>query len=579
MNTRPLPSQLPDTRNALAVENLAVGTQHRELVHGISLHVGAGERVALIGESGSGKTLTAAAIMGLLPENLHASGQVAIGPVHDALALSDNELSRYRGTLVSMVFQEPMTALDPLMRVGKQLEEAISLHSSGGGGLPLRGNPSGLPLPPLRGDSPPATPPSLSQITIKARAQAALTEVGLPPETYRAYPHQLSGGQRQRVLIAMALVNQPRFLIADEPTTALDVTVQAQILDLIGELVIARQMGLLFITHDLGVVARIAERVYVMKDGNIVETGNTRDVLTHPQQAYTQQLVAASDLAKLQLTNPGESHPTNSQPIIKLTNVTKTYSRAGGLFRSQTEVNALRGITFDIAAGERFGIVGESGSGKSTTLRLIAGLDTATSGEVQVLGENLAAVPKQPAAAVKQVRSQVQLVFQDPNNSLNPRMRVGNIVAEPLLHPLIHERIPAAATKEGRAQLVAEMLESVGLSPACAKQYPHEFSGGQRQRISIARALISQPKILIADEPVSALDVSVRAQVLQLLSDQAAQRELTLVLVSHDLSIIEHLCDRVAVFHNGVIVEQGPTKAIWANPQHEYTRQLQAAAL
>lgn len=602
----------PQATDALTVANLSIGTHHRELVHGISFQVGAGERVALIGESGSGKTLTAAAIMGLLPENLYANGTISVGNVPNILALTDNELSEYRGRLLAMVFQEPMTALDPLMRVGKQLAEAFALHQFAGG------------------------------------AQAALAEVGLPPETYRAYPHQLSGGQRQRVLIAMAMANHPAFLLADEPTTALDATVQSQVLELLGNLVKAHGTGLLFITHDLGVVAKIAERVYVMQDGVIVESGPVAEVLTKPQHPYTQSLIAASDLTLLNNTvveAPGtggqsslrsstpsiasdaererwyhsaqsayETTTTNSvvdapgtvteatHPAVVFRDVTKTYQRSSwrGANRkatAATDVPALRGISFTVNQGERFGIVGESGSGKTTTLKIIAGLETADSGIVQVLDQLLttgtaksrssltAGTPQQSdsrranTTALATVRSQVALVFQDPKGSLDPRMKIGDTVIEPLLNPIVQQRIPQAATRAGRTQLMQQALASVGLPADTADAYPHQFSGGQRQRISIARALISQPQILIADEPVSALDVSVRAQVLQLLLDQVAQRNLTMVLVSHDLGVIQSLCDRVAVMQNGVIVEQGTTTDVWANPQHSYTRQLQAAAI
>jgi len=568
------PSTRSPGQDAISVVNLVVASQHRELVHGISLQVGAGERVALIGESGSGKTLTAAAIMGLLPENLHASGTISVGSVPNTLALTDNEFAAYRGRLLAMVFQEPMTALDPLMRVGKQLEEAFALHPDSG---------------------------AVACVSERAKAQAALAEVGLPPETYRAYPHQLSGGQRQRVLIAMAMANQPAFLLADEPTTALDATVQAQVLELLGNLVQAHGTGLLFITHDLGVVANIAERVYVMQDGHIVESGLVADILARPQHRYTQSLIAASDLSRLTsaASTPVatvEAIPTEtavepaetSRPAIEFRDVTKTYHRTAwrGLAKQSptaTDIPALRGISFTVNQGERFGIVGESGSGKTTTLKIIAGLETADTGLVTVLGAQLpdatAAGGAKRAASLAQVRGQVALVFQDPKGSLDPRMKIGDTVIEPLLSPIVQQRIPQAATKAGRASLMQDALAAVGLPADTAKGYPHQFSGGQRQRISIARALISQPQILIADEPVSALDVSVRAQVLRLLLDQVAQRNLTMVLVSHDLGVVQNLCDRVAVIQNGVIVEQGNTAEVWAHPQHTYTRQLQAAAL
>jgi len=535
-------------------------------LHGIGFEVLAGERVGLIGESGSGKTLTALAVMGLLDDNLTASGHVHVAGERNLLARSDLQLVRLRGARMSMVFQEPMTALDPLRRVGAQVAEVIRLHSAGG------------------------------RAAARLRAVELLTEVGLPEPalTARAYPHQLSGGQRQRVLIAMALANDPALLIADEPTTALDVTVQARILELLAKVVAKRGAGLLFITHDLALVSQVCERVVVLKDGVVVEQGAVAEVFADPQHEYTRTLLAASSLSPrlsplISATPYSAQNADHPPPIIRLTDVTRRYPRPGGRF-----VDALKGISLEIAPGERFGLVGESGSGKTTTLRLLAGLDMPTSGTVEVAGVTLAHTPvvelvettteTRPgqrfvasAAELARVRANLQLVFQDPMGSLNPRMRVGNIVGEPLLNPANRADIPEATTRRERRALVRDILTAVGLPNDAARRYPHQFSGGQRQRISIARALVCRPKVLVADEPVSALDVSVRAQVLELLARLADEREFTLVLVSHDLAVVRHLCDHIAVMRAGEIVEHGPTEQVWASPKHEYTMALKAA--
>jgi len=569
---------------ALRIENLAIRTASRTLLDGVGLTVAPGERVGLIGESGSGKSITALSVLGLLDENLAATGRIDVGPEHDLLARSDRELAPLRGALVSMVFQEPMTALDPLVRVGHQVAEVITLHSRDDDGGSRR----------------------TRRRAARIRAVELLAEVGLPDPAAaaRAYPHQLSGGQRQRVMIAMALANDPALLVADEPTTALDVTVQAQVLDLMSDLVARRGTGLLFITHDLAVVRRVCERVVVMKDGGIVEQGPVADVFRTPQHDYTRRLLDASALSPRGVSgrathgatggNTGgntagaQDGSTNgaagggdqgSRPIVRLEGVTKQYQRSGGVV-----VDALKGISLEIAPGERFGLVGESGSGKTTTLRLLAGLDTPTSGTIEVAGVRLAApgatsgtIETASPRDVARVRSDLQMVFQDPMGSLDPRMTVADIVAEPLLNRANRRSVPQAATRAGRRAQVREILDAVGLPADAAERYPHQFSGGQRQRISIARALVCRPRILVADEPVSALDVSVRAQVLGLLARLATERELTLILVSHDLAVVRHLCDRVAVMHAGTIVEQGETEQIWTTPVHAYTRTLQAA--
>ena len=554
----------------LQVDGLTVSTKDRVLVDNFSLSLARGERVGLIGESGSGKSMTATALMGLLPDGVQASGSIRLaGTDQNLVGAPDARLRRIRGNDMTMVFQEPLTALNPLMKVGKQVAEVMLKHRTAE-------NPRGA----------------------AARAVEMLASVRLPDpaRTAAAYPHQLSGGQRQRVMLAMALANDPALLICDEPTTALDVTVQRQVLDLVLESVRERGTGLLFITHDLSVVANICERVLVMNNGQVVEEGPADDVFTRPQHLYTKALLGASDLeatdsrgrlftvasaADYEPPKPGttpaapvnapsapasDAAPESADPLISVKDLVRTYRRGrSSLFGKPTEVQALRGISFDVAAGQRFGVVGESGSGKSTLLRILAGLDQPTSGSVRVAGNEVAGARERQ---LLQLRQQLQIVFQDPMGSLDPRMRVRDIVAEPLLLP----GQPANARRH--RDRVEEMLGAVGLGPDAADRFPHQFSGGQRQRISIARALICEPRVLVADEPVSALDVSVRAQVLNLLSDLVDRYRLTLVFVSHDLGVVRHICDNVVVMNQGLIVESGRTAQIYDNPVHDYTKTL-----
>lgn len=482
----------------LRVENLRVN----DLVHDVSFDIAPGERVGVIGESGSGKSLTALAIMGLLPAGLNPSGAVEFQG-ENLLTLRERKLQRIRGKRIAMVFQEPMTALNPLMRVGAQVAEMLTVHG-------------------------------VSRRDAKQRTRELFDDVGLAAAQLRSFPHQLSGGQRQRVLIAMALANDPELLICDEPTTALDVTVQRQILQLIRTLVERRGISLLFITHDLGVISQTCEKVVVVKAGRTVETGSTRQVLGHPDHDYTAQLVQAYQ--------PGLAFPDTDagEPLIQADQLCRTYRG----------VPALDDVSVTVRRGERLGVVGGSGSGKTTLLRLIAGLDEPTSGTVTVTGST-------------------QLVFQDPMSSLNPRMRIFSAVEEPLLG--------TGMSKSQRADRVAEVLREVGLPENAAARYPHEFSGGQRQRISIARALAPKPEILLADEAVSALDATVRAQVLGLLDRLVTEYGLTLVFISHDLSVVRQVCSTVVVMKSGEVVERGEIDKVWANPQHAYTRELLAA--
>nr|WP_242504024.1 ABC transporter ATP-binding protein [Promicromonospora panici] len=542
----------------------------RALLADVTLSVAPGERVGLIGESGSGKTMTALAALGLLPDGVRATGHVGLAGVPgNLLDRGERGMAGLRGEALSMVFQEPMTALNPLMRVGRQVAETMTLHGA------------------TRG-------------TATERAAELLAEVGLPDGAARRYPHELSGGQRQRVVLAMALANDPAVLVADEPTTALDVTVQRQMLDLMVRLVRDRGAGLLFITHDLAVVSQVCERVVVLLDGVVVEEGPVAEVFADPQHDYTKRLLAASTLeprvapprAEPSLAGPVETALATpiAPALLRVEDVTRTYRSRG------QAVHALQGVSLEVAEGQRFGIVGESGSGKSTLLRIVAGLDHATSGRVVSAGVDLnpasdavrdAGGPRgtrgvrgtrggPTSAELGDLRAALQLVFQDPYGSLDPRMTVGDIVAEPLLNPA-NVRDAGPRTASARRDAVREMLDAVGLPLDATERYPHQFSGGQRQRIAIARALVCRPRILVADEPVSALDVSVRRQVLDLLASLADEYALTLLLVSHDLGVVRHVCDHVAVMRDGRIVEQGPTAQVYDTPQHEYTRRLRDA--
>jgi len=573
--------------NALHVQGLSVLAGEKTLVDSLSFSIAAGERVGLIGESGSGKSITSLAVMGLLPDTVRATGTVRVADdERNIVDLDERATARLRGSEMAMVFQEPMTALNPLMRVGAQIAEAMTIHR---------------------------TQPT--KAAAASRAVELLADVGLPSpaETAKAYPHQLSGGQRQRVVLAIALANDPALLVADEPTTALDVTVQKQVLDLVLRTVTQRRTGLLFITHDLAVVGETCERVLVMNKGVVVEEGPIDRVFTRPEHPYTRGLLAASDLAATDSDGrlftvatsagyqPGRSvdrmnapvvaaqadaaasaqqpaapQPAAPQPaapqfVVRASELGKTYTRGRtSLFGPPQKVEALRGVTFDIEAGQRFGIVGESGSGKSTLLRMLSGLDRPTSGAIEVVGRDIG---RARGADLAELRRNLQIVFQDPMGSLDPRMKVGDIIAEPLLNAANLESGTSLPKRE-RARMVAEMLDAVGLPTDSVDRFPHQFSGGQRQRISIARALVCRPRILVADEPVSALDVSVRAQVLNLLADLVEEYKLTLIFVSHDLGVVRYLCDRVAVMKDGRILEQGATAEIYDNPANDYTRSL-----
>lgn len=505
-----------------------------EAVRGIDMTVGAGETVAIVGESGSGKSQAMMAVMGLLAQNGTATGRADFKG-KNLLALKSRGLNRIRGDRVTMIFQEPMTSLDPLYSVGRQLQEPMRHHR-------------GLAGPKAR-----------------ARAIELLRLVGLPdPERrLRSLPHELSGGQRQRVMIAMALANDPDILIADEPTTALDVTIQAQILDLLRDLQRRLGMAIVFITHDLGIVRAFADRVYVMHDGQVVEGGPTAEIFGNPRQDYTRMLLAAEP------TGRKPPLPDDAPLLLEGRNVQVTFGLRGSLFGGQTrEIRAVDKVSLNVRECQTLGVVGESGSGKSTLGRALLQL-LPCEGQVVYAGRNIAGLGERD---LQPLRRELQVVFQDPYGSLSPRMTVSEIVSEGLL---VHE--PGLSRRE-RERRAAEALREVQLDPVMLRRYPHEFSGGQRQRIAIARALILRPRFMILDEPTSALDRSVQKQIVELLRELQARHRLTYVFISHDLAVVRALADRVMVMKEGKVVEAGLTEDIFESPQTDYTRALMAAA-
>jgi peptide/nickel transport system ATP-binding protein len=518
----------------LAVDNLTIdlppGLDRAHAVERVSFTLDPREILCVVGESGSGKSITASAIMGLVPNALPISSGKILFEGRDLLALSPEEYRDLRGRRLGMIFQEPMTALNPIMRVGDQIEEVLRVHGVG------------------------------DRNARTARVMALLNSVGLPePERLRhAYPFRLSGGQRQRVMIAMALALEPAVLIADEPTTALDVTTQMQILRLIKQIQESRGMGVLFITHDFGVVAEIADRIVVMQNGLIVESGVARQVLDAPQHDYTRSLIAAVPRLDARKVRPA----IETQPVFGVRGVDKTFGRLGWLRRGR-RVEAVKQANFSLRAGETLGLVGESGSGKSTLARCAIRLIDPDSGAIDFAGEDLARLSR---AQMRPYRKRIQMVFQDPYASLNPRKKVAEIVCE---GPVTHGESHAQALTRAK-----DLLRLVGLDPSALDRYPHEFSGGQRQRIGIARALALEPEILVADEPVSALDVSVQAQVLDLLADIRRRLGLTMLFITHDLRVAAQICDTIAVMQRGEIVEYGPTTRVFGTPGHAYTREL-----
>ncbi|MEX1233736.1 MAG: ABC transporter ATP-binding protein [Roseovarius sp.] len=511
---------------------LPVGADRMYAAQEINFDLAPGEILCIVGESGSGKSMSANAVMGLLPQGVEPAGGTITFDGREILGLPEKEMLKLRGSRISMIFQEPLSALNPLMRVGAQIAEVFEAHGA------------------------------LSGPERRARALELLGEVGIPdPDSaIRAYPFQLSGGQRQRVMIAMALALEPDILIADEPTTALDVTTQAQILKLIENLRKSRGMAVIFITHDFGVVADIADRVIVMQTGKIVEAGSADEVLLRPQHTYTRALIDAIP----RLTQHAEGAEQTRDPILTVEGLNKTFSTGSGmLFGKRRVVKAVQDVNFQLYAGETIGIVGESGSGKSTVGRCLVRLLDPDSGRVMVDGADIAHMS---GAELRDQRRKLQMIFQDPFSSLNPRARVSRILTEGLI---------AYGTPKAEAMARArELLDLVGLDASALRRFPHEFSGGQRQRIGIARALALDPRIIIADEAVSALDVSIQAQVLDLLADLKTRLDLSMLFITHDLRVAARVCDRIIVMQKGRIVEAGPAGKVLHNPDNEYTQSL-----
>ena len=524
-----------DPAPVLDVQGLTVtlssdGRRNR-VVDGIDLAVRRGEVFALLGESGSGKSMTARAVMGLLAKDDVEATRLSLNGV-DLLGLSAEEHRRLRGVQVSLVMQDALSALNPVLSIGDQIADLIRAHRS------------------------------TSRRAAETRAVELLTLVGIPSPEKRVhdYPHQFSGGQRQRILIAMAIALEPDLIIADEPTTALDVTVQAQILDLLLSLRDRLGMGVLLITHDLGVVMEVADQVAVMRAGRIVEAGSADAVLTDPQHPYTLQL-----LNSLPRDVSAAVDVDGEAPILEGRGLERTFRSGSG--RRAHRVAAVAGVDLALRRGEILAVVGESGSGKSTLARMLVGLDSPDAGTLTYRDQD---VTRGRLKDRRVLRRGVQMVFQDPYMSLNPRMTVQQIIAEPL-----------AATRSGtpasRRARVAELLDLVGLTPEMGSRFPHQFSGGQRQRIGIARALALDPDVLVCDEPVSALDVSIRAQIIDLLCDLRERLGMSIVFIAHDLSLVRHIADRVAVMYRGDVVEVGETEAVYRDPQHDYTRSLLSA--
>jgi peptide/nickel transport system ATP-binding protein len=529
---------MSETRAAcLSIERLSVrlpaGADRSHALSDVSLSVAADEILCIVGESGSGKSMMANAVMRLLPNEVTIEAGRMVFEGRDLCAVPETGMRKLRGADIAMIFQEPMTALNPLRSIGDQIAEVFSVHTT------------------------------LSRAEIAGKVLALLADVRIPDPkaAARAYPHELSGGQRQRAMIAMALALDPKLLIADEPTTALDVTTQAQILKLIRELQQRRKTAVMFITHDFGVVAEIADRVVVMQQGRIVEQGPAAAVLNHPQHAYTRQLIAA-----VPPLNAPPPRKLSEQDILTISGVSKTYRTGGFLGRGARVTRAVKDVSLNLPKGATLGIVGESGSGKSTLARCLVRLIDPEAGSIMLLGNDFVTMPR---AALRDETRHIQMVFQDPFASLNPRHRAIELVAQ---GPIIHGTPRAKAIAEAK-----ELFALVGLDPSAADRFPHEFSGGQRQRIGLARALALKPAVLVADEPVSALDVSVQAQVLKLLADLRARLGLSIVFITHDLRVAAQICDLVAVMKDGEIVEHGLAGEVFASPQHAYTKALLAS--
>ncbi|MFT6931601.1 MAG: peptide/nickel transport system ATP-binding protein [Paracoccaceae bacterium] len=513
----------------IQIEGLSLRIHDTPILRDVTIEMTPGQIFGLVGESGSGKSMTALSLMQLLPDGARTTGRALLDGI-DLLTRPEAQMCTLRGNELSMIFQEPMTALNPVQTIGNQVAETLLIHGA------------------------------TNRSEARKIARDKLDRVGLQTIALDRYPHELSGGQRQRVCIAMAIALRPRLLIADEPTTALDVTTQAQILSLLRDLVHEDGMALLLITHDLAVVAETADHVAVMRRGEIVEQGPTAQILAQRKHPYTRALFAASSHVPIR---PAQAQDT---PLLQVNQVIRSYPGRLNGFKRAAPVRAVDRVSLTLNKGESLGLVGESGCGKSTLIRAILGLEPVQGGEIKLFGHTVG--PDLPNS----VRAGIQVVFQDPYGSFNPRWRVERLVAEPFY------LLPTPLSPIERRERVAEALISVGLTASDLDKYPHEFSGGQRQRIAIARALITKPDILVLDEAVSALDVSIRAQILDLLADLQGRLGLSYLFISHDLTVVRAITDRVLVMQAGQIVEHGPTEQVFTNPQHSYTKILLAAA-
>ena len=529
--------------------HLFSGGQLIKAVDDVSFRIPKGETFCLVGESGSGKSITALSVIRLLPQGIatNPGGEILFNG-QNLLQLAEADLRTIRGSQIAMIFQEPMTSLNPVFTIGEQIVEALQLHN------------------------PDMTDEEAAEKAIQALEQVQIPE---PRERFNTYPHQLSGGQRQRVMIAMALACEPELLIADEPTTALDVTVQAEILRLMQKLQAETGMSLLFITHDFGVVAQMAHQVGVMQQGKLVEVGRTEQVLNNPQHPYTQKLLASvpENLLRLKPAEPMlvavEQSEQNTTPLIQIRDLNVWFPVKKGLFRRTVDhVKAVDGVSLAIAHGQIMALVGESGCGKTTLGRAILQLEKPTAGSIHLEGQELTQLS---AAELRPLRPKMQIAFQDPQSSLNPRLLVETTLTEPMQAHNI------GVSDEDRIERAAQVLESVQLKRDYLWRYPHEFSGGQRQRIGLARALVLNPAFIVCDEITSALDVSVQAEILQLLLKIREERNLTLLFITHNIGVVEYLSDQTVVMHKGKVVEQGSTAQVCGNPQHPYTQKLLAA--
>ncbi|RWO48907.1 MAG: ABC transporter ATP-binding protein [Mesorhizobium sp.] len=528
----------------LEIERLSLTIGDTPILRDVELSVAPGEVMGLVGESGSGKSITALTVMRLLPWAARASGRVAFDGI-DILAASEDQMCALRGDDIGMVFQEPMTALNPVKTIGEQVAEGIRWHTRA------------------------------SRADAEDRARKMLDRVGLPSAQFplSRYPHELSGGQRQRVVIAIACALKPKLLIADEPTTALDVVLQAQILDLLRDLVAENRMGLLLISHDLAVVTEMAERITILRRGEVMEAGDTARTLSEQLHPYTRQLAQASMHvpARARTNEVGQDNPMlQAKPLLQVESVTRDYpGRRKSLLKRAVPTRAVDDVSFSIDPGQSVALVGRSGCGKSTLARMVLALDGPTSGTIRFRGE---VITDKSEAELKPARRDMQVVFQDPYGSFDPRQKVEKLVAEPL-HVL--EKRP---TNAERREMVAKALHEVGLGPRDMDKYPHEFSGGQRQRLSIARAIITRPKLVVADEPVSALDVSIRAQILDLFAELNQKLGVAYLFITHDLTVARAITDQVMIMHAGKIVERGRTSDVLDHPQSEAAKALVAAA-